>query len=103
MTDGNGHGRKLNFPGLLRRQPRLPHGPFNGADLLRVVEAMGWTADPQEAPDEVLIYRHPEKTHRFPVDPAAENVYEGDPVFNNLYWDLDLSPAELVDRLRRPA
>jgi hypothetical protein len=64
-------------------------------------EAMGWVADPRESPDEVLMYRHPEHSHRFPVDPLAENIYEGDSVFNCLCWDLGLSPAELVDLLRQ--
>jgi hypothetical protein len=86
---------------MFRRAPRLPRGPFSGADVTRALEAEGWYAEAQESPEEMLVYRHPDRgTQRITVDPDWAELYEGDPVFNVLSFDLGLSSAELVDRLR---
>jgi hypothetical protein len=97
VTGGNGHKAPFNLRALLGREPKLPRGPFSGADAERLLVADGWTPEAPRSSDQLSVFRHPDRPGALvTINPAWEEFWEDDPIFNCLARDLGLDADELV-------
>lgn len=100
MRNGNGQRWPLNLRALIGVSSTPPRGPFSGREVVRALEMGGWTPEGSETQDEWLVFRHPIKPGRVPVNPDWERFWEGDSIFRCLCRDLELTPDELVQFLQ---
>jgi hypothetical protein len=95
MADGNGDP---GFPSLrwlrtMWSRPKL--GPFTGRDVVRVLEAEGWTLLKGD-PNPWHTYQHPEKPGIVSIDPTWAEIWEGDMTFEIVRGRLGVSAKRLL-------
>ena len=102
MSGGNGHRPVNVVRGLLSSfgQPNPPRGPFNGAQVVRALEAEGWMPEQAMASDEWMVWRRADG--RVLMNPEWEAFWEDDSIFRCLCRDMALTPDELVTLLESP-
>jgi hypothetical protein len=101
VEGGNGHVPPYASGALFGfgKKP-APRGPFDGAMVVALLEAQGWTPEQPTRSDEFQIWRLMGGETRVPVNPDWREFWEDDPIFRCLCRDLDLSADELVNLLQ---